>query len=105
MSLHLIKTSTRTQPNVYSGYLQAVLVIWIYLFAPFHTPLIFSSLFPLYIKYFVGTFGQVVECRDLEKREFVAIKIVRSIHKYRQAAMIEIDVLQKLAKHDIGGAR
>lgn len=52
-----------------------------------------------------GTFGQVLECWDLETREFVAIKIVRSIHKYRQAAMIEIDVLQKLAKHDIGGMR
>ncbi|KAJ6828001.1 serine/threonine-protein kinase AFC1-like isoform X3 [Iris pallida] len=52
-----------------------------------------------------GTFGQVLECWDLEKKEFVAIKIVRSIHKYRQAAMIEIDVLQKLAKHDVGGTR
>ncbi|KAM0953609.1 putative dual-specificity kinase CMGC-CLK family [Dioscorea sansibarensis] len=52
-----------------------------------------------------GTFGQVLECWDLERRELVAIKIVRSIHKYREAAMIEIDVLQKLARHDIGGKR
>ncbi|MQM13687.1 hypothetical protein Taro_046616 [Colocasia esculenta] len=52
-----------------------------------------------------GTFGQVLECWDEEKKEVVAIKIVRSIHKYREAAMIEIDVLQKLAKHDIGGNR
>ncbi|KAJ0979428.1 hypothetical protein J5N97_014902 [Dioscorea zingiberensis] len=52
-----------------------------------------------------GTFGQVLECWDLERKELVAIKIVRSIHKYREAAMIEVDVLQKLARHDIGGKR
>ncbi|KAK2976575.1 hypothetical protein RJ640_024196, partial [Escallonia rubra] len=52
-----------------------------------------------------GTFGQVLECLDNEKKEIVAIKIVRSIHKYREAAMIEIDVLQKLARHDAGGTR
>lgn len=52
-----------------------------------------------------GTFGQVVECLDLEKTEAVAIKIVRSLRKYREAAMIEIDVLQRLAKADISGTR
>lgn len=52
-----------------------------------------------------GTFGQVLECWDLERMEPVAIKIVRSILKYREAAMIEIDVLQRLAKHDPGGSR
>lgn len=52
-----------------------------------------------------GTFGQVLECLDNQKNEFVAIKVVRSIHKYREAAMIEIDVLQKLARHDIGSSR
>ncbi|KAM7254894.1 hypothetical protein ACFE04_020135 [Oxalis oulophora] len=49
-----------------------------------------------------GTFGQVLECFDNEKKEVVAIKIVRSINKYRDAAMIEIDVLQRLARHDDG---
>ncbi|KAF9680880.1 hypothetical protein SADUNF_Sadunf06G0167600 [Salix dunnii] len=52
-----------------------------------------------------GTFGQVLECFDNEKKEGVAIKIVRSIHKYREAAMIEIDVLQRLARHDFGSTR
>ncbi|KAL3536359.1 hypothetical protein ACH5RR_004820 [Cinchona calisaya] len=52
-----------------------------------------------------GTFGQVLECLDNDRKEIVAIKVVRSIHKYREAAMIEIDVLQKLLRHDIGGAR
>ncbi|KAL8483991.1 hypothetical protein ACS0TY_026619 [Phlomoides rotata] len=50
-----------------------------------------------------GTFGQVLECLDNERKEIVAIKVVRSIQKYREAAMIEIDVLQKLARHDICG--
>lgn len=61
----------------------------------------FNKIFPISI----GTFGQVLECLDSEKKEVVAIKIVRSISKYREAAMIEIDVLQRLARHDIGGTR
>ncbi|CAL9777900.1 unnamed protein product [Musa acuminata subsp. burmannicoides] len=52
-----------------------------------------------------GTFGQVLECWDLENQEPVAIKIVRSLQKYRDAAMIEIDVLQRLAKADRSGTR
>ncbi|XP_024933950.1 serine/threonine-protein kinase AFC1 isoform X2 [Ziziphus jujuba] len=35
----------------------------------------------------------------------VAIKVVRSIKKYREAAMIEIDVLQLLRKYDRNGSR
>ncbi|KAH7528353.1 hypothetical protein FEM48_Zijuj05G0063600 [Ziziphus jujuba var. spinosa] len=52
-----------------------------------------------------GTFGQVLECWDREKKEMVAIKVVRGIKKYREAAMIEIEVLQQLGKHDKGGNR
>ncbi|XP_050377816.1 serine/threonine-protein kinase AFC2 isoform X1 [Argentina anserina] len=52
-----------------------------------------------------GTFGQVLECWDREKKEMVAIKIVRGIKKYREAAMIEIEMLQQLGKHDKGGSR
>ncbi|KAL8123396.1 hypothetical protein AgCh_011386 [Apium graveolens] len=52
-----------------------------------------------------GTFGQVLECWDKERREMVAIKIVRGIKKYREAAMIEVDVLQQLGKNDKGGNR
>lgn len=52
-----------------------------------------------------GTFGQVLECWDREKKEMVAIKIVRGVKKYREAAMIEVDVLQQLGKHDKGGNR
>nr|XP_023899135.1 serine/threonine-protein kinase AFC3-like [Quercus suber] len=49
-----------------------------------------------------GTFGRVLECWDRQTREYVAIKVVRSIRKYRNAAMIEVDVLQHLAKNDKG---
>ncbi|XP_047310488.1 serine/threonine-protein kinase AFC2-like isoform X1 [Impatiens glandulifera] len=52
-----------------------------------------------------GTFGQVLECWDRENKEMVAIKIVRGIKKYRDAAMIEVDMLQQLGKHDKGGNR
>lgn len=34
----------------------------------------------------------------------MAIKVVRSIRKYRDATMLEIDVLQQLAKNDRGSS-
>ncbi|XP_043725294.1 serine/threonine-protein kinase AFC3 isoform X1 [Telopea speciosissima] len=52
-----------------------------------------------------GTFGRVLECWDRQTREYVAIKVVRSISKYREAAKIEIDILQHLSKNDIGSSR
>lgn len=51
----------------------------------------------------VGTFGRVLECWDRQTREYVAIKVVRSIKKYREAAMIEVEVLERLAREDIIG--
>ena len=53
---------------------------------------------------FTGTFGQVLECWDREAKEMVAIKVVRSIKKYREAAMMEIDVLQLLGRYDKSGS-
>lgn len=41
-----------------------------------------------------------MECWDRDTREYVAIKVVRSISKYRDAAMVEIGVLQQLVKND-----
>ncbi|XP_010552100.1 PREDICTED: serine/threonine-protein kinase AFC2 isoform X2 [Tarenaya hassleriana] len=52
-----------------------------------------------------GTFGQVLECWDRERKEMVAVKIVRGVKKYREAAMIEIEMLQQLGKHDKSGNR
>ncbi|KAM7459406.1 hypothetical protein LguiA_036400 [Lonicera macranthoides] len=51
-----------------------------------------------------GTFGRVLECWDRQTREYVAVKVIRSIRKYRDAAMIEVDVLQLIAKNDKGGS-
>lgn len=39
-----------------------------------------------------GTFGRVLECWDRKHRTYVAIKIVRNVKKYRDAAMIEASV-------------
>ncbi|CAJ2643332.1 unnamed protein product [Trifolium pratense] len=52
-----------------------------------------------------GTFGRVLECWDRQTRDYVAIKVIRSIKKYRDAAMIEVDVLERLTKSDVGCSR
>ncbi|CAI0547517.1 unnamed protein product [Linum tenue] len=64
-----------------------------------------TSRYKIHSKMGEGTFGQVLECWDRERKEMVAVKIVRGIKKYREAAMIEIDVLQQLGKNDRGGHR
>lgn len=47
-----------------------------------------------------GTFGKVVQCFDKVNREQVAIKIIRNIQKYRDAAKIELRILSTLKKFD-----
>ncbi|UZJ56628.1 hypothetical protein CBS101457_005948 [Exobasidium rhododendri] len=47
-----------------------------------------------------GTFGKVVRCKDTIKDREVAIKIIRSIQKYTDAAQIEIRVLKALREED-----
>ncbi|KAJ3023086.1 UNVERIFIED_CONTAM: dual specificity protein kinase kns1 [Siphonaria sp. JEL0065] len=47
-----------------------------------------------------GTFGKVVEAFDRTRNTKVAIKIIRSIQKYRDAAKVEVRVLTALKKHD-----
>jgi serine/threonine protein kinase len=47
-----------------------------------------------------GTFGKVVEARNIETRKKVAIKVIRAIAKYRDASKIEIRVLETLKKND-----
>ena len=37
-----------------------------------------------------GTFGRVLECWDRKTHNRVAVKIVRNVQKYRDAAMIEV---------------
>ncbi|KAF3929486.1 hypothetical protein ABW19_dt0200312 [Dactylella cylindrospora] len=47
-----------------------------------------------------GTFGKVVQAYDNTKNEYCAIKIIRSVQKYRDASKIELRVLSTLGKND-----
>ncbi|XP_042870199.1 probable serine/threonine-protein kinase dyrk2 isoform X5 [Penaeus japonicus] len=47
-----------------------------------------------------GTFGKVVKCRDLQSDRHIALKIIKNVEKYREAAKLEINVLEKLAEKD-----
>ena len=47
-----------------------------------------------------GTFGKVVEAFDRRRRTKCAIKIIRSVQKYRDASRIELRVLSTLAQND-----
>lgn len=47
-----------------------------------------------------GTFGKVVKVRDLSSNQLIALKIIKNVEKYREAAKLEINVLEKLAEKD-----
>ena len=47
-----------------------------------------------------GTFGKVVEAYDRRKGTKCAIKVIRSVPKYRDASRIELRVLSTLASND-----
>ncbi|XP_062819325.1 dual specificity protein kinase CLK3 isoform X3 [Anolis carolinensis] len=48
-----------------------------------------------------GTFGKVVECVDHARgNSLVALKIIRNVGKYREAARLEINVLKKIKEKD-----
>lgn len=47
-----------------------------------------------------GTFGKVVEARDRKRNKAVAVKIIRSVQKYRDASRIELRVLATLKAND-----
>ncbi|GAU14171.1 hypothetical protein TSUD_307310 [Trifolium subterraneum] len=46
-------------------------------------------------------FGNVGGCQI---REYVAIKMIRSIKEYRDVAMLKVDVFQSLAQNDVGNS-
>ncbi|KAI4592202.1 dual specificity protein kinase kns1 [Pestalotiopsis sp. 9143b] len=46
------------------------------------------------------TFGKVVQAKDRKRNKLVAIKIIRSVQKYRDASRIELRVLQTLKAND-----
>ncbi|XP_055959107.1 probable serine/threonine-protein kinase dyrk1 isoform X1 [Patella vulgata] len=48
-----------------------------------------------------GTFGKVAECKDLQNTgDRLALKIIKNVEKYREAAKLEINVLEKLKEKD-----
>jgi dual-specificity kinase len=47
-----------------------------------------------------GTFGKVVEAYDKTTKQFVAVKIIKAIQKYTDAAKLEIEILKQLRKRD-----
>ncbi|XP_044730806.1 dual specificity protein kinase CLK2 isoform X6 [Chrysoperla carnea] len=47
-----------------------------------------------------GTFGKVVKVRDLELDHYMALKIIKNVEKYREAAKLEINALEKIAECD-----
>lgn len=49
-----------------------------------------------------GTFGKVVQARDKRRNgDLVAIKVIRSVQKYRDASRIELRVLSTLKLNDV----
>lgn len=50
-----------------------------------------------------GTFGKVARCLDLRSNTVVALKIIKNVEKYREAAKLEINVLEKLNQADPHG--
>jgi CDC-like kinase len=55
-----------------------------------------------------GTFGKVAKVRDIggagpKQNSILALKIIKNIHKYREAAKLEINVLRKLNAKDPNG--
>jgi len=50
-----------------------------------------------------GSFGKVVKCEDMEIGTILAIKIIKNVKKYREAAKLEVNVLSKLSKYDPKG--
>jgi len=47
-----------------------------------------------------GTFGTVLDCLDLKYNERIAVKVVRSVKRYLQAAETEVDILEKIKRAD-----
>lgn len=47
-----------------------------------------------------GTFGRVVKVKDLETDTNFALKIIKNVEKYREAAKLEINALEKINEKD-----
>uniref|UniRef100_A0A0K8TRV9 dual-specificity kinase n=1 Tax=Tabanus bromius TaxID=304241 RepID=A0A0K8TRV9_TABBR len=47
-----------------------------------------------------GTFGRVVKVKDMQREHCMALKIIKNVGKYREAAKLEINALEKIAQKD-----
>ncbi|XP_012260492.2 dual specificity protein kinase CLK3 isoform X2 [Athalia rosae] len=47
-----------------------------------------------------GTFGKVVKVKDMQMDHVMALKIIKNVEKYREAAKLEINALEKIALKD-----
>ncbi|XP_058827164.1 uncharacterized protein LOC131687117 isoform X2 [Topomyia yanbarensis] len=47
-----------------------------------------------------GTFGRVVKVKDMEMDHTMALKVIKNVEKYREAAKLEINALEKIAERD-----
>jgi len=52
-----------------------------------------------------GTFGKVAKALDQDTRKHVAVKIIRAVPKYQEAAKAELRVLTDLARRDPSNKR
>ncbi|KAM7426472.1 Dual specificity protein kinase clk2 [Porites harrisoni] len=50
-----------------------------------------------------GTFGKVLDCFDRKTNTYVAVKVIKNVEKYREAAKLEIKVLEKIQQRDRNG--
>ncbi|KAL0993847.1 hypothetical protein UPYG_G00114680 [Umbra pygmaea] len=67
----------------------------------YHSGLVLKARYKIVSTLGEGAFGKVVECIDTSKDdERVALKIIKNIDRYREAALSEVDVLKKINSLD-----
>ncbi|KAK9536982.1 hypothetical protein VZT92_006721 [Zoarces viviparus] len=62
----------------------------------YHVGLLMKGRYEVVLPLGAGAFGKVVECIDRDKDQRVAVKIVRNIECFREAAKSEISVLEEI---------
>ncbi|XP_062341243.1 dual specificity protein kinase CLK4b isoform X2 [Osmerus eperlanus] len=70
----------------------------------YHNGLVLKARYEIVSTLGEGAFGKVVECKDMMKDEYrVALKIIKNIDRYREAAMSEVEVLEEMNSLDNEG--
>jgi hypothetical protein len=63
----------------------------------YHTGDILQNRYKILATLGEGTFGRVVKVKDIAMDSTMALKIIKNVEKYREAAKLEINALEKLA--------